>query len=117
MSWCLSGAAALNVSAACSQGREPSTFLAPHSAWLSTSVTSPWPGTGFFGSALVSMNVSDIGLIPYCSALHPHFAVPVLPAKVVVGVFQNRGLEAVWRLEFKIKQRLRGQQAGLPLRR
>src|SRR3974377_2154812 len=52
-----------------------------------------------------------------CSALHPHFAVPVLPAKVVVGAFQNRGLEAVGRLEFKIEQRPGGGRAVLLLGR
>src|SRR3974390_764524 len=51
------------------------------------------------------------------SALHPHFAVPVLPAKVVVGAFQDRGLEAVGRLEFKIEQRLGSAQAVLLLGR
>src|SRR3974390_1616971 len=54
-------------------------------------------------------------LSPTCSALHPHFAVHVLPAKVVVGAFQDRGLEAVRRLEFKIEQRLGGTQAVLLL--
>jgi hypothetical protein len=37
--------------------------LAPQSASFSTSVTSPWPGTGFFGSLLVSMNVSGMVVI------------------------------------------------------
>src|SRR3974390_1783233 len=104
MSWCLSAAAALNVSAAFSQRSEPSTWLAPHSAWLSTSVTSPWPDTGFFASALVSMNVSDIALILYLLSSASTLCRPCAPSEVVVGAFQDRGLEAVRRLEFKIEQ-------------
>src|SRR5512140_566974 len=101
MSWCLPAASALNVSADLSQRSEPCTFFAPHSAWFSTSVTSPAPVEGFFGSLLVSMNVSDIFVLHYSrdkSGLHPDFAVLALPAQIVGGAFEDGGLETVGRL-------------------
>ena len=37
------------------------------------------------------------------SGLNPNAAVLALPAQVVVGAFEDRGLEAIWGLKFKIK--------------
>src|SRR5208282_1440319 len=47
------------------------------------------------------------------SGLDPRFAVLALPAQVVIGAFEDRGLEAVGRLPLEIEQRLEGAQAML----
>src|SRR5450755_14673 len=51
------------------------------------------------------------------SGLNPDFAVLAIPTQVGVGAFEDRGLEAVGRLPFKIEQRLGGAQTMLLLGR
>src|SRR5262245_28185659 len=60
-SWlCVESFFASYLSPACSQRSEPTTFLAPQSALLSTSTYSPEPATFVCGSVLVSMYVFAI---------------------------------------------------------
>src|SRR3974390_1304067 len=105
MSWCLSIAAGLNASVDFNQRSEPCTFRAPQRTAFSTSETSPWPADAFFGSLLVSINVSDIVVTPRdISALYPDLYVLTLPAQVGICAFQDRCLETIGRLELEVEQ-------------
>src|SRR5664279_2219475 len=116
MSWCLAVASGLNVSADLSQRNEPCTLRAPQSAWFSTSVTSPWPAEAFFGSLLVSMNVSGIIFFLCCQnkfRSESRLCRPCDPSAGRRRCLRGSCLEAVGRLPLEIEQRLGRAQTVL----